>query len=519
VRSRPSLVLAAAAAVLTSGAALATAPGPSPDVPTALPASALGSAAVVPPVVPPVPGSTFQSANVEHLGTVPLEGVGVSMEVREVDGQQRAFVSGAAGLSIYDATDPTKPLLLGHLPFYNWENEDIAVSEDGKTALLTEFQGLLYLHVVDVSNPLVPRITGTLAPGGAHTVVCANPACTYAYGSEGQTYDLRDRTRPVRLTDRSKEWGRQLGAGTSGHNLHVDEAGVWVSDTDPLIVFEQVDGDPLTLRKLTDGKVTKDTAYQHNNIRPRADRYAPRAEDEGLDGPLRDGELLLGNGETNFTGTCGEDAGAFSTWSMAGFDQVGLRESDAGEPLGAEMVQLDVLRPLSSAATAGFPNGDPPVNSLGCSGHWFTETDAQDGSILVFAGWYEHGTRMIKVDPRTGKITQVGYFQPVRGSTSEAYLMPGSKDGTHVVWAVDFHSGIDILRFSEDAPAPSTTELDASWLLRGTDAFSVAARELCAAGAEATQQQHERMHGLVRGQVAARGPAALAVFDALPRTG
>ncbi len=117
---RPLLALLAAAALL--GAAGATAAA-EPLLP-------------VPPVVPAT-GLDVKSDNVTHVGTVPLEGVGVSMKVVRVGKQLRAFVSGAAGLSIYDATDPAAPLLLGHLPMYNWENEDVAVSADGETAFLT----------------------------------------------------------------------------------------------------------------------------------------------------------------------------------------------------------------------------------------------------------------------------------------------------------------------------------------------------------------------------------------------
>ncbi len=129
---------------------------------------------------------------------------------------------------------------------------------------------------------------------------------------------------------------------------------------------------------------------------------------------------------------------------------------------------------------------------MGCSGHWFTQKDAKDGSLLVTAAWYEHGTRFLKVDPKTGRIRQVGFFQPVRGATSEAFWMPGS----NVVWAVDYHSGIDILRFDESAPTPTTKQVDASWLVKKgvQDVFAVAARELCRSGAAATPAQHEKMH-------------------------
>jgi hypothetical protein len=181
---RPLLALSAAAGlVLATGIAVAAPPVP------------------VPPVVP-TGGTAVQSGNVTHVGTIPIEGVGVSMRVQVVDGKRLAYVSGAGGLSIYNADDPAKPLLLGHLPLYNWENEDIAVARDGRTAIITEFTGSFYLHVLDVSDPALPHVVGSLIPGGAHTVACANYHCTYLFGSEGQTYDIRDRENPRELPRR-----------------------------------------------------------------------------------------------------------------------------------------------------------------------------------------------------------------------------------------------------------------------------------------------------------------------------
>ncbi|MCW2779304.1 MAG: hypothetical protein JWN17_3029 [Frankiales bacterium] len=443
-----------------------------------------GVAYAVPPVVPSTPVTTpFKSANVTHVGTIPLDGVAVSMEVRKVGKQVRAFVSGAGGLSIYDATDPKAPELLGHLPVYDWENEDIAVSKDGRTAVLTEFEGTVYLHVVDVSDPRLPHITGSIVPGGAHTVTCADDACHYLYGSEGQTYDISDRAHPKELPA-AQSWG--VLAGTpgkplSGHNVHQDAQGYFISDTSPLVVFRQVDHDPLRLRRVTTGAISKDTNYQHNNIRTRAEQYRPRPAGASLGGPLRDGELLLGEGESNFTGTCDAGSGAFSTWSMAGFDR------------GVPMKQLDVLRPVSGT----YANGDPAVNGLGCSGHWFTERDAKDGSVLVAAAWYEHGTRFLKVDPRTGTIRQVGFFQPVRGATSEAFLMP-SKTGD-VVWSIDYHSGIDILTFDESKDLePTVAQTDASWMakLKVVDTWASLMRQVCRAGAGSTAD-HAALHRAV----------------------
>ncbi len=487
---RPVIALTAAAALLTAAGASS--------------AATLSSGAAVPPAIPSTPVTApFISPNVSHVGTIPLEGVGVSMETVTVGNQVRAFVSGAGGLSIYDATDPTKPELLGHLPIYNWENEDIAVSKDGKTAFLTEFDGILYVHAVDVSNPMLPTITDTIATGGAHTVVCADDPCSYLYGSEGQTYDVRDRAN-ISKVPAAQSWGGQLKA--SGHNLHQDGQGLWIADTSPLIVFKQgtTDGkiDPLKVTKITDGVVSKDTNYQHNNIRPNAGNYASRplvADSTGklvqdTSGGLRDGELLLGNGESNFEPQCNGGSGAFSTWSMVNFDKKATKG----------MTQVDVLRPIQG----DYTNGDPAINEMGCSGHWFTQRNADDNeNILVAAAWYEHGTRFLKVNRSTGKISQVGFFQPVRGAASEAFLMPTKVAGKDVVWTIDYHSGIDILTFDQSKPAATAAQSNASWMAKVgvVDAWAKAMREVCqaavskeatatAASAATSARSHATMH-------------------------
>ena len=137
------------------------------------------------------------------------------------------------------------------------------------------------------------------------------------------------------------------------------------------------------------------------------------------------------------------------------------------------------------------------MTALGCSGHWFTQKDSTDGKILVAAAWYEHGTRFLSVDPRTGAITQVGYFQPQRGSTSQAYWIPG----TDVAWSIDYHSGIDILRFNQSpALRPTAAAIESNWLskLHALDPFSEALRRLCRAGASATVEDHTRLHRATR---------------------
>jgi hypothetical protein len=71
-------------------------------------------------------------------------------------------------------------------------------------------------------------------------------------------------------------------------------------------------------------------------------------EEEIADPNLRAGEIMMSNGETNFTRTCNTGSGPFATYSAKGWKQ--------GQPIQI----LDVLRPVSGQ----YDNGDPAVNAM-----------------------------------------------------------------------------------------------------------------------------------------------------------
>ena len=411
----------------------------------------------------------FTSGNVSYVASIPT-GAGVSARVVTVHGQRRLYVSSAHSLTIYDITNPALPVLLGALPLYNWENEDIAVSKDGATTILTEFESTLYLHVVDTSNPALPHLVGSLLFDGSHTAECADVHCNFLFASNGKTYDVRDKGGPAPTSrtpvalPKNEWWSTELGVG-SAHALHQDAAGYWIADETPWVMFKA--RDPLHVKLLDKGQPTLNTAYQHNNVRPAADKWSPRRPGDTRS-TLRPGELLMTETETNFSPQCagGSDGtGSFSTWSMANWDK------------GAAPRQLHVLTPVNG----DYANGNPAVNALGCSGHWFTVREDQPGryagDYLVAAGWYEHGTRFLAVDRRTGAIKQVGFFQPVRGSASSAYWI----GTTNYVYVVDYQRGIDILKFDPSAAPPSAAATRASWLakLNVIDALSQQERYWC----------------------------------------
>lgn len=399
------------------------------------------------------------SENLTYLGTIPLDAPGVGARVVKVGKQRRLYVTGVPGVSIYDVTAAEAPTLLGHLALPNWENEDISVSSDGDWAIVTEYTGTLYVHIIDTRNPRVPLLASSLLLQSAgHTSECLDPACDWVYGSEGQILDLRDKHNPI---VRPELWTNLLHL-KDGHAINIDRAGLATIDTTPLTLADL--SDPLHPKVLAQAPAGEQkangTAYQHNTLRPGAHRWKPRTTAQDRRDPaLRPGELILGNGETNFTGTCDAGSGPFATWSA--------RDWDRGAPLQV----LDVFRPV----TGDYANGDAAFNVVGCSGHWFT-TRTVGADQLVAAGWYEHGTRLLRVDGRTGAISQVGFFQPVIGSASAAHWV----DDTHI-YVIDYARGIDVLRYDPGAPTPSRAALDASWSakLGVVDALSELDRQIC----------------------------------------
>lgn len=407
--------------------------------------AALAAGLIALPASADVKPGGLMSSNVEWVANIPIDSPGVGARVVPVGAQTRFYVTGVKGLSIYDVTNPTLPLLLGHLELPHWENEDVEVSDDGTRVIVsTDIFGPTY--IIDTSIPQVPRIAQVLTIG-SHTVTCVDTDCDWIYASEGYIYDLRNLASPRILTGSGGWQGKAAAQGyplnQSAHDLNQDAAGYVITDTVPRLMLDVSNPEfPVVKTQSAPAPTNVKIAYQHNNLRPDADLWAPRAgSDPYVPGEvLNPGEILLAEGETNLTRFCnGSTNGPFATWSLKNWED------------GQQMKLIEVFRPLSGQ----YIDGDPAVNVLGCSGHWFTERGG-----LVAAGWYEHGTRFLDVDP-TGHITEVGFFQPIFGSASAAHWV--SDD---VVYVVDYARGIDILRFDRSAPPPSQAEIDASWLAK-----------------------------------------------------
>lgn len=175
----------------------------------------------------------ISSDNVTYHGTIPLDspGVGGRVVTRADLGKTFFYVTGLNGLSIYDITIPTVPVLAGHLPFPHAQNEDLKVSDDGKTAVIAADGALAVpinpvttgITIIDVTNPLLPTIVassndrvmgrGTAAGISEHTAECANADCSVLYGRTGRTYKVN---RLLGRVDSIGNWNKDLGGATVG---------------------------------------------------------------------------------------------------------------------------------------------------------------------------------------------------------------------------------------------------------------------------------------------------------------
>lgn len=416
------------------------------------------------------------SPNIDYVMYVPLDVPAVSGALREVNGRRLFYVWGMKGLAIYDVEQPELPLRLGYAPLPASQGEDLQVSADGKRAIVVADGGSSTpipvntgLHVLDTSDPANPRVVASLSSGLNHAAHCADDACEFVYGNRGSIYHVpRTLTGPddIRVVGNWLTVAGQGGGPSSAHALHrtthADGRQIMITDSTPRVILDVTNPEsPVVLARSRRGDHTAiDGALQHNNVRPDAERWEPRDPlDPGptyraanglqqIPGQLRPGELLIAGSETNQTVQCPAAPGKLTTWSLANFDR------------GAEPRPLATLSPRSSLT---FENGDPPANVQGCSSHWFDVIEdpaetAPDGQYLLSAGWYEHGVRVIAVDPVEYGLKIVGYAQLAMGSAASAYWIPEARGGTQgvrYIYAPDYRRGLHVLRYRPDVPSPS----------------------------------------------------------------
>jgi len=167
------------------------------------------------------------------------------------------FATTAAGVFSYDVSDPAAPRLLGALPMYIWENEDmdldvkrqrLFISRDprGFTSPAAPGSAFPYgaVHIIDISDPASMKQVGFFLLEAGHTSTCINDCDVLWTGGPGANPVTQPGDyvgRPIYATDVTDpanpkpcpepiDTGRNDGVTDYAHDVQVDAQGVaWVS--------------------------------------------------------------------------------------------------------------------------------------------------------------------------------------------------------------------------------------------------------------------------------------------------
>ncbi|MGH2739069.1 MAG: LVIVD repeat-containing protein [Actinomycetota bacterium] len=392
------------------------------------------------------PPAGEMSENVEFVANIPEMASAIALGFIG----DTMFVSTVHGLYAYGISDPGAPSLIGALPMYIWENEDmdvdparnyVFISRDprGFTSPGTTAFPYGAVHIIDASNPhALTQLNVFTLPSG-HTSTCVN-GCDFLWTggpATGATQPTEWGGRPVFATDITDpmnpiacpdpiDTGRNDGRTDYAHDVSVDANGIaWVSGRGGVRGYwtEGRHVNPLTgKRELATGcdpipyagggtpEEATPSTFMHNawhNVKARV---------EG-----RRGDVLYAS-EENVTTECAS-SGRFVTYDLLGsYD-------------GEGWIDIDQTHFRMRALDVWTPEGEE--GSTGCdSAHWFQDR----GDFMLAVAFYGQGTRFLDVsNPK--KIQQVGYYRPDDASAWAAYWHDG------YVYVPDFTRGVDILRF------------------------------------------------------------------------
>lgn len=350
---------------------------------------------------PVTPG--FATDNVEWIANIPIHADSAGARILG----KHLYATDSREMTIWDISNPELPVPvsttpLPQVPYYAQEdletNGKILVIGQGRDTM--NFTDMLYVY--DVSNKTLPRLLTAFKGASSHTISCVL-SCRYLYNSNGQIVDLREPATPKIVGD----WTNGGKQGRGAHDVTEVAPGLVMVSSNP-VVYLDARKNPAKPTLLAKGR-PGDGRYVHANLWPNG----------GKD------KFLLVGGETGGGGCADKDAGAFMTWDTTNWAKT------------KTFKMVDEYRPPDTLPhEGGFPT------STYCT-HWFTTRPGYRNGGIVAMGWYEHGTRFLKVSPK-GQISEVGWFLPVGTSASAAYWV--NKD---VVYLIDYQRGLDIVKFHD----------------------------------------------------------------------
>lgn len=374
------------------------------------------------------------SDNVEYLGTI-REDFGVTAGARIVG--SKLFVTSGKNISIYDISDPAKPVRQGVMRVnVSWENEEVptngrilgfgsdfynASAEGGCLQALSVAGCSQFFDVRDPANVKeLPAI-----PVANHTLECVNE-CDYFWGSSGSIIDARGALEGKAPTVIGNWVSATKAQGTTSnrcHNMREIAPGIVLTACQPFSVLSiraEDGGTPAMPKLLYTGKAAK---FVHASRWPRG----------GTD------KFVLTAGEQNFTGRCERNNSEFSTYS-------------AEKVLAGTSTQFELLKQIPPAGNGTYLDGKPPAGALGCSVHWFQEHPSFKDGGLVALSEYEDGVRFEQITP-DGSIVEQGFFVGLGSSSSSPKWAPDGK----TLYSIDYNRGIDIIRWNGEGYVPTAS--------------------------------------------------------------
>jgi hypothetical protein len=323
------------------------------------------------------------------------------------------YITTGRSVHIYDVKDAENPVEVGTADIPNPDPQAQRAPEEdpdtnGKILLATYSDQLI---VFDVSDKTDPKVLSTLDGIVQHTISCILD-CTWAYGSEGDIVDLRDPKSPKLAGN----WVEDNSPGST-HDVTEVAPGFVMTSTQPIMLLDARDN-PAKPKKIAEAEPP---GFVHATLWPHQ---------------MQDRILLVG-GES-LGPQCAENKDAtFQTWDTSNWRQTSTFK------LIAEYTMETGVPPLT---------GTTPAVTF-CT-HWFEPNATYRDGGLVGIGWYENGTRFLKIG-LDGSIEEVGYFIPMGTRSSGVYFR-----NDRIAYIADYYRGFDVVRFTGDMPpnaaAPNT---------------------------------------------------------------
>ena len=387
------------------------------------------------------------SNNVERLANLPELRTAIAINFLD---RTTMVVSATTGVFTYDVSDPSAPQLLGALPMYIWENEDmdvdrarkrIFISRDprGFTSPATSGATFPYgaVHIIDASDPrALVQVGFFLVPAG-HTTSCVNACDTiwtsgpYANQQTQSQYvgrpiyatDVRDPANPVPCPAPIATGGND-GVTDYVHDVQVDSRGVaWVSGAGGVRGYwtsgQHYDPTRGRVRTATGcSPVPYAGSGTPSDATPSRFMHNAWRDPDAAGGP----DVLYGT-EENVVSNCAT-SGRFVTYDLRGtYDGQGFRDTATTRH---RMRALDTWTPEGADGSTGC-----------ASAHYFSTR----GDGLSANAFYGQGVRFLDVSDPTD-IRQVGWYRPASTSAWAAYWHDG------LVYVADNGRGVDVLRFT-----------------------------------------------------------------------